>query len=191
MFRFDIEQFVPKFILRDKNGYAIAMALQGAITYMNDLIEDSVDIVTMIDAMPEWRLDEMAWELNCLYDFKADIETKRNWIKNAIPYYRLYGTPQAIRQYISSYFDNIELEEYWQYGGEPYHFRILVEGDWTPENEAWARHAAATAKNVRSIMDSIDIGCRSYLAMSGEGEVLGNRGLARLPDLARRPSGGI
>ena len=172
MFRFEIEKFVPQFILNDKNGYAIAMALQGAIDYMNNAINDGVNNVVDFDSMPEWRLDEIAWETNCLYDYNADIETRRKWIKNAIPLYRLYGTPQAVYQYISSYFENVELEENWTYNGEPYHFRIMVEGEWTPENESWARRAIKTAQNVRSVLDALSIGYKSFIGLTGEGEVL-------------------
>ena len=132
MFTVDITKFVPNFLLADKNGYAIAMAFQAALQMMNDIISDGVDCVIDYDTMPEWRLDELAWELNCLYDYNADIEVKRDWIKNAIPYYRLYGTPQAITKYIGSYFDSIELEENWVYSGSPYHFRVTVDGENVP-----------------------------------------------------------
>ena len=173
MFTVDITKFVPNFLLADKNGYAIAMAFQAALQMMNDIISDGVDCVIDYDTMPEWRLDELAWELNCLYDYNADIEVKRDWIKNAIPYYRLYGTPQAITKYIGSYFDSIELEENWVYSGSPYHFRVTVDGEWTPENEAWARKAIDKAKNVRSVLDALAIGSKSFIGMMAEGQVLG------------------
>lgn len=172
MFTFDIRQWVPKFILADKNGYAIAKAIEAALQMMNDIISEGVDCVTDYDSMPEWRLDELAWELNCLYDYNADVETKRRWIMNAIPYYRLYGTPQAIIEYVGSYFDSIELEENWKYNGDPYHFQVIVDGEWNQANEAWARKAIEKAKNVRSVLDSLMIGSRSYIAMAAEGQVL-------------------
>ena len=168
MFRIDITKWVPKFILNDKNGYAIAKALEAALQMMNDIIDEGVNTVIDYDTMPEWRLDELAWETNCLYDYHADIETKRKWIKNAIPYYRMYGTPAAIHKYIASYFDNVEIEENWKYNGSPYHFRVMVEGEWNPENEAWARKAIDKAKNVRSVLDALSIGCQSYIALTAE-----------------------
>lgn len=172
MFTFDVTRHVPRFILNDKNGYAVAKAIEAAVQIMNDTIKQGVDCVLDCDAMPEWRLDEMAWETNCLYDYKADIATKREWIKNAIPLYRLFGTPQAVYQYIGSFFSDVELEENWQYGGEPYHFRVTVGGEWTPENEAWARKAIDTAKNVRSVLDSLRIGSKCHVGMIATGEVL-------------------
>jgi P2-related tail formation protein len=172
MFEFDVTKWVPKFILRDKNGYALAKAIEAGMQMMNNIIEEGVNCIADYDTMPEWRLDELAWETNCLYDYNADISVKREWIRNAIPLYRLYGTPEAIYQYIGNYFDDIDLEEKWIYDGEPYHFRLTVEGDWTPEKEAWAKKAIGTAKNVRSVLDVIRIGCKCDLAIAAEGEVL-------------------
>lgn len=172
MFRFEIEKWLPKFLLADKNGYAMAKAIEAGLQKMNDIIAAGVDCVSNYDTMPEWRLDELAWETNCLYDYSADIETKRKWIRDALPMYRIYGTPQAIYQYIGNYFQNVDLEENWIYGGEPYHFRITVEGAWTPENEAWTKKAVATAKNVRSVLDDIRIGCKCYIGISASGEML-------------------
>lgn len=172
MFTFDITKWVPRFLLNDKNGYALAKAIEAALQMMNDIIDQGVNCLTDYETMPEWRLDELAWELNCLYDYHADVETKRQWIISAIPYYRLYGTPEAIYKYIGSYFDAIDLEEFWVYNGDPFHFRVMVDGEWTPENEAWARKAIDKAKNVRSVLDALAIGSKSYLALTAEGEVL-------------------
>ena len=173
MFTFDITKWVPRFLLNDKNGYALAKAIEAALQMMNDIIDQGVNCLTDYETMPEWRLDELAWELNCLYDYHADVETKRQWIINAIPYYRLYGTPEAIYKYIGSYFDSIEVEESWVYNGEPYHFRVMVDGEWNPENEAWARKAIDKAKNVRSVLDALAIGSRSYIGIMAEGAVAG------------------
>ena len=172
MFTFKVAQWVPKFLLNDKNGYAMAKAIEAAVQKMNDVVLQGVKCISDYDTMPEWRLDELAWETNCLYDYNASIETKRNWIKNAIPYYRLFGTPQAVYKYLVGYFDGIVLEENWQYGASPFHFRVTVEGEWTPENEAWARKAIAESKNVRSVLDSLRIGCQCNIGIMTEGAVL-------------------
>ena len=35
MFQVDITKWVPKFLLADKNGYAIAKAMEAGLQYMN------------------------------------------------------------------------------------------------------------------------------------------------------------
>lgn len=171
MFLFDITQHVPRFLLHDKNGYAMAKAIEAAVQIMNDTIQQGVDCIVNYDTMPEWRLDELAWETNCLYDYNAGLDIKRQWIRNAIPMYRMFGTPQAIYQYIGGYFGKVNVEENWEYGGDPFHFRVTVEGTWTPENEAWAQKAISTAKNVRSVMDNLRIGSSCVLGILATGDV--------------------
>ena len=168
MFDFDVEKWVPKFILADKNGYAIAKAIEAAMRSMNATVRQSLDCLLDYDTMPEWRLDELAWELNCLYDYNASIETKREWIKNAVPLYRLFGTPQAVYKYLAGYFDDVELEEAWQYGGDPYHFRVTLSGEWTDEHELWARRAIEESKNVRSVMDTLAAGAFGEIVVDAE-----------------------
>ena len=172
MFNYHIIQHVPDFILRDKNGYALARAIEAALKYMNEHVAAALGCVLDVDSMPEWRLDEMAWELNCLYDFNGSLQQKRNWIREALPMYRIWGTKESIRKYLEGYFENVEVEENWFYNGDPYHFRIFVEGEWNPQNEAWTINAVDKAKNVRSVLDDIAIGCMSYLGLTGEGKVL-------------------
>lgn len=167
MIKFDLTRLWPKFILRDKNGYAMAKALEAGLKYFLDRCQEGLDCVLDPDKMPEWRLDQMAWELNSLYDYTATVEAKREWIKNAIPLYSIWGTPQSMVDYLSGYFDAVELEEYWQYNGDPYHFRVTLTGVWTAENEAWARRAIETAKNVRSVMDTLAAGSGATILVSG------------------------
>ena len=168
MFDIDIRQLIPKFILNDKNGYAMAKAIEAALKYFLTKCQDGLDCVQNVDNMPEWRLDEMAWELNCLYDFSASVEAKRKWIQDAIPLFASYGTPSAIYNLLAGYFDDIEVEEYWQYGGDPYHFRVTLSGEWTDEHELWARRAIEESKNVRSVMDTLAAGAFGEIVVDAE-----------------------
>lgn len=172
MMNIRIKDFVPQFIMNDKNGRAMAKAIETGLKCFLKVVQEGVDTWGNVDRMPEWRLDEMAWELNCLYDHTATISQKRNWIRYAIPMYRIWGTPNAICSYLEGFFDAIDIEENWEYGGEPYHFRVTVEGEWTAENEAWARRAIQTAKNVRSVLDSLRIGHKCLMGITAEAGVL-------------------
>lgn len=154
MIEFDITKFVPKFILQDKNGYAIAKAIEAGLRLMNRILSDGVKCITDFDEMPEWRLDELAWEYNIPYDYSADVEIKREWARNALSLSKLYGTPEGIERYMEAYFNGATVEEFWEYDGDPYHFRVRFPGGWTPEKVAWATKAINDVKNVRSILDS-------------------------------------
>lgn len=172
MIDFDIRNLFPEFLLADKNGFAMAKAIGAGLKYMVSHVQTGLKVLQDVESMPEWRLDEIAWELGCLYDHNANIEAKRRWIRDATPLAAALGTPQAIYNYLEGYFDEVELEEYWQYGGEPFHFRVTVSGEWTAENEAWARKAIEASKNVRSILDDFSVGSGTKIIIHGEGEVM-------------------
>lgn len=172
MIEFKIHQLFPDFLLADRNGYAMAKAIERALQMMCETIQTGVDNLQDIDKMPEWRLDEMAWELGCLYDHNASIATKQRWIRDATPLYAALGTPQAIYNFLEGFFEQVELEENWQYAGESFHFRVTVSGEWNSANEEWTRRAIASAQNVRSILDDIAIGSGTVISLHGEGNLL-------------------
>lgn len=155
MIEVNIDVLLPRFIMRDKNGYAMARAIEKALKTMCADIKKGVEIVLDVEKMPEWRLDEMAWEIGALYDFSADIEQKRSWIRDSVPLFAAYGTPQAIYNYLEGVFDSVLVQENWQYGGEPFNFRVIVGGNYTAENEAWAMNAIKQTKNARSVLEGL------------------------------------
>lgn len=154
MMDFDIRGLLPRFIWNDRNGHALAKALEAGMVRFLRVCQLGLDTWGNAEAMPEWRLDEMAWEYNIPYDYTAGIAIKREWVANAIAKSRLYGTPEGVIAYLGGYFEDAELEENWQYGGDPFHFRLSFRGGWTPESVAWATSALEAVKNVRSVVDS-------------------------------------
>lgn len=79
-----------------------------------------------LDKLSEAELDEMAWELNIQwYDSTASIESKREVIKNSDLVYAKLGTPYAVEQIVTDYFGSGEVREWFQYGGQPFHFKVL------------------------------------------------------------------
>ena len=61
MINFSIHQLFPDFILEDKNGFAMAKAIEKMLQIMCDTVRNGVDTVKDVEKMPEWRLDELAW----------------------------------------------------------------------------------------------------------------------------------
>lgn len=136
----ELSDFFPRFLLNDKNGYALACALLRGMTLMQETVDAGVACVQDVNAMPEWRLVEMAWELGCLYDYSASVDVKREWIRQSTPFAAMNGTPQAIYNYLRGFFERVELEENWLYGGSAFHFRVTVSGEWNARNERWNAH---------------------------------------------------
>lgn len=99
---------------------AIAAELEDAVNKVS-----LVNIYANIDTMDEPMLDILA------KDFKVDwwrpnatIEEKRNTMKTSWYVHRHLGTPAAVKTAISDFIGTGRLEEWFEYGGQPHHFRI-------------------------------------------------------------------
>ena len=55
---------------------------------------------------------------------KLDLSTKRKLVKNAIEDHRIRGTPAAVEKLFADVFDGAVVKEWWEFGGNPYEFRI-------------------------------------------------------------------
>jgi len=175
MIEFELKDIVPRFIMNDRTGYAMAKAMEAGLRRFLEIAQAALDTVTDPAKMPEWRLDEMAWEYAIPYDYGADPETKRGWIAEARALSRLYGTKKGVHDYLKTYFYGANVQEAEEYGGEPYHFRVRLYGTAGNENEAWARRAIALTQNIRSVLDAVmffgdDAAATEYAAAKCVGE---------------------
>ena len=157
MFDFDITKMVPKFLREDRNGYALMKAIEAGMTYFLEAVQAGLEILNDPEKMPEWRLDELAWEYGIVYDNDADVNVKRNWITNAVDFYKSYGTAGGIEKYLKARFADAIVQEWWEYDGDPYHFKVSITGDWNQSINAWAVRAVNEIKNVRSVLDEIAV----------------------------------
>lgn len=78
-----------------------------------------------IDELSEAELDDLAWELNILwYDRGAAPEVKRALVKDSDRVYQHLGTKWAVENVITACFGEGYLREWFEYEGEPGHFRV-------------------------------------------------------------------
>ena len=121
----DLLKLLPAWMRSDKANIALA----DGIKPVADTIAVDLKRLTRwntIDQMSEEQLDYMAWELNVLwYEPTATIEVKRELIKKSDLVYMRLGTKWAVRQVVEDILGNATIEEWWEYGGKPYHFRIV------------------------------------------------------------------
>lgn len=99
-----------------------------------------------IDQLGEEYLDSLAKELNVpWYLTDADIEAKRRIIKNSDLVHKILGTKKAVEMVVNDYFENGEVREWYEYGGDPYHFRVVSE------------NSRSIADNAALFMELLDI----------------------------------
>ena len=103
-------------------------------------------------------VDELAWQFHVdYYDPTADFDIKRNLVKKSIQIHRKKGTPQAVVDLLDTAFPSgitTVLNEWWEYGGEPYHFKITT-SSLNGVNASLFYKALNSVKNARSYLDGV------------------------------------
>lgn len=91
---------------------------------------DKAGVYTRIDQLDEGILDILARDFNISwYDFNYSLQTKRRVIAAAFSVQRKLGTKGAMEKAICAIWPNSSVEEWFDYGGNPYYFRVLVEAN--------------------------------------------------------------
>lgn len=132
------------------------------------------DVLAKIDTLPLplrdlWRpqtcpvelLPWLAWTLSVdHWDATWSTAVKRQVIAESIELHRHKGTPWAVeRALVVAGSPNATVEEWYEYGGAPYHFRVTVdiEGETvSAATEARMLRSIERHKNVRSWLDTLD-----------------------------------
>ena len=133
----DFVRLLPQFMREDKASVGLAKGMDAIVPSLSSVIH-KLSTWDCIDTLSEAELDEMAWELNILwYDTSASVETKRDLVKNSDMVYQRLGTKWAVENVITSYFGDGHIEEWFEYDGDPGHFRVLTNNP-SLENEKLA-----------------------------------------------------
>ena len=150
-------ELLPRFMQRDEANRAFAQAI-------DELVRDpAADAATLsvwgfVDQLSSEQLDELAWELSVdWWDGSATLEQKRATIKTARQIKNHRGTVYAVKQVVKNAWDAGEVQEWYEYGGEPKHFRVIANTTY-PGLEAVNAFRAqiALAKPASAILDTIE-----------------------------------
>ena len=122
----DFKRLLPAFMRDDGAVTGLSLALNEIVPQLEGSIQ-TLSTWDSIDLLSEEELDALAWELNILwYDVGANIDTKRDVIKNSDLVYRRLGTKWAVESVIKSYFGDGYITEWCEYGGQPGRFRVYT-----------------------------------------------------------------
>lgn len=151
---------LPEVLRNDEGAYALASAIADVLSTRPGEIEGLM-IYSRIGQLPENLLDMLA------VDFKVDwwspdysLAVKRATLKDSWRVHRKLGTKYALEQAISDIYPQTVVQEWWEYGGEPYCFRIMI-GNFDevadPEKLLKIRRAISQVKRLSAHLDGIDI----------------------------------
>lgn len=146
---------------------SISYALQMQVVKILTAVEKTKCFSDM-DKLEESTLDYFAVEMRAMYyDQELPIETKRSIVKNTMNWYTKGGTTSAVMELLSIIFNTANLEEWFNYSGDPFRFRVVVparEGS-SIDNLNALSDLIVKIKNVRSQMDELVLEEKSILKL--------------------------
>ena len=158
--RYSVDNFMaqlPAVLFEDRRMNALARAIAEALGVHLDEIP-LTEIYTRIDELPEDVLDILARDYKIdWYDFDYPIEAKRNLVKTSYYVHRHLGTTGAVKEAIRSLYPRSDIEEWFDYGGDPYSFRVALESGFPiiPISNTEILKAVYTYKSLRSHLEAI------------------------------------
>lgn len=149
---------LPEALQNDESMSALATSIAQVLAQRPEEIQ-RLSIYPHIDELPEELLDILA------YDFKVDwwdgdytLEEKRRTLKDSWRVHRMMGTRAAVEAAISAIYPETSVEEWFEYGGEPYHFKLQIDAsnaDIGSQRHRRVLERVNFYKNLRSHLDGI------------------------------------
>lgn len=142
-----------------------------------------INIYPNIDHLPSDLVDQLAIQLHVdFYDTTLSLAKRRALVKNSIRWHMKKGTKSAVQEIVRTVFNTGFITEWFEYGGDPYRFRVdVIESDTVSMEEIeLVVKAINSVKNVRSWLDGIgfnrQIPLQKYkgcIVSEGKGYIIG------------------
>ncbi len=118
--------YLPETLKRDPKMKALAAAVAEQMLGVSKEISD-VLIYSRIGELPEELIDILAFDMHVdWYDYSLPLDIKRDILKNSVRVHKKIGTKYAVEKTLKAlYLPQSKIEEWFEYGGNPYCFRIL------------------------------------------------------------------
>ena len=157
MANYGLLDIVPENLLEDKHIRKITEVIDAAL---KDIYPETAypALISRIDELDSETIDSLAWQWHVdFYDEDLSLEVRRELVKKSIDYHRHMGTNYAVDGVIKTCFQNAEIQENWEYGGNPYCFKVITIHAGIPDEDELGRivQAINSVKNTRSSLDCL------------------------------------
>lgn len=160
-------ELLPDSIKNAETLNALALAIDSELNEVTNHIDEAI-IIPRIDELSEDLIDLLAWQfhVNFYEPLGIDLQKKRELIKNSIAFNRLKGTKGIVENILKIlYSDDVSIIEWFEYGGEPYTFKVKTNMHATQENMQKFFEIVNTIKNTRSHLDGFVINAKSNMGV--------------------------
>lgn len=160
----DLLQFLPVFMRSDVTSQGLAYAVQNQLDKVIAVVAKA-QIYANIDTLSSTVLDELAWQFNVPeYSSTQSLDTKRALLKHCLQTHKQRGTAAAVAKVVTDIFGDGYVEEWFEYSGSAYHFRVVtsnasVSGD----QAALFLDAVNKVKRGSAIMDAVIVDISAQL----------------------------
>ena len=133
-------------------AYALGKQISSLCAYA-----DSARLYAAITTIPEPALDALALELRTpAYAQHYKLTVKRTLVQGALTFYMKMGTPYAINKIIEAIFQTGHISEWFEYGGEPFHFKAhTTNSSITQDDVEEFTQVLSTVKRLSAWLDDI------------------------------------
>ena len=115
----DFTKYLPQALASDIKMVALAKAITDELLTVSGEMKN-VLIYARIDDLPEELVDVLAYDLHVdWYDYSYPLAAKRDLLKSSMRVHKKMGTKYAIEKALSALYPESEVEEWFQYEGEP------------------------------------------------------------------------
>lgn len=153
-----MRDLLPPGFRDDPDALAASAAIEEDYRRLYGLASQAI-VFAGVDRLAGAWLDLLAEDLHVdYYDRSLPVERKRELVRRSIPMHRRKGTPGAVEELIRIVFGSGHVKEWWEYGGQPYHFKVVSSNPLaTPEDARNFLAALDSVKNLRSVLEEIQI----------------------------------
>ncbi|MCR5175686.1 MAG: phage tail protein [Anaerovibrio sp.] len=124
-----------------------------------DALNELICLYPRIDELSSELVDALAIHFHVdFYDTTLPLAKRKALVKNSIKWHMRKGTKGVVKELIATVFDSADVEEWFDYSGEPYHFRVNNIGSDIPREQGidYIITAINSVKNTRSWLDGLN-----------------------------------
>jgi phage tail P2-like protein len=149
---------LPVTLGADESAAALA---DGAAELIAGRLEeiDALRIISNIDGLPEGVLDILARDFKVdWYDLEYSKAEKQETVKSSWKVHKKLGTKTAIESALRAIYPDTTVQPWWEYDGEPYHFRIIIQAGTNAGTEDKQKRVLEKLDYYKSLRDTVDRG---------------------------------
>lgn len=140
-----------------KNLNEVAQVVDEELRKINELSELTL-LYPRIEDLPSDIVDALAISLHVdFYDDSLPLDIRRALVKNSTRWHMRKGTKGIVAEMVDTVWGGCKVEEWFEYDGQPFHFRVIniTATSINEETIALVLRAIRLTKNVRSWLDEI------------------------------------